>query len=418
MAQYFQDRYGNLHRRHPGFSPIVRAGLSVGRVASSRIGRQISGLAGGALSGTFGAGYTAGRYSTPTASSSNEEMMTRSGRRLRRAPFRRRTRRRLTYGSIRARPYAGVSTNYGGASVQYRKKRSLKRGRGRRSSRITRVVKKVLSTQLGTRSAIFGGNVVNNDTGSPTSVQLCQSFCLYGTSYASGTQQDGDLLRIAQAESAANVAQDPNEAAFTGKLLFRSAVMEITCQNFSYTTAEPQQTPFSATLAVDVYEVTARRKFDSLAGGGGVAAGGFNDIASAFTVGGSQQTAIASAGGNLTSAPVNLSTFGTTPWDFPPTLSEFGVKIWKKTRFILRGGESFTYLMKGKKHRSIAKNVVEDNVGGNMPGWTRWCIIIARLAPGDRGSAGATAWLACSAIRKYTYNRMSLEGDWAGIMTT
>ena len=108
-------------------------------------------------------------------------------------------------------------------------------------------------------------------------------------------------------------------------------------------------------------------------------------------------------------AIAGLGSRGVTPWDLPEALAEFKGTIWKKTKFEIGYGQSFTYQIRDPKNRVITKNVLDKLTGGNKPGWTRYLLILSKPIAGydqsvEYGEAvNAYCATAIGATRKYTY---------------
>lgn len=110
-----------------------------------------------------------------------------------------------------------------------------------------------------------------------------------------------------------------------------------------------------------------------------------------------------SVGGSLNE--IQRASRGSTPFDFAYVLSRYGVKIWKKTKYMLNNNESFTYQVRDPRRRVCTLKEITDEGGWNKPGWTRVILVTAKLNPGLSIGIGTDEYqeiLQVGVTRKYS----------------
>lgn len=294
----------------------------------------------------------------------------------------------------------GVTNQYDRALI-YRSGSSSRHNRRKRASfsRFKKKVKAVLCKELGSRTVVFNHPITTNQT--DTTKNGMYTAALYGCNSNVDTELS-DLLDIATSENLNSGAQK------TGKMIFRSAVLDITFQNTSFY-GTPTAIP-GGTVEVDVYEMVARRQFVNAAGTG------LANMQAVFDAG--QANCLAVGGAPLTTL-LTIESIGVTPWDIPQALSEFGIKILSKRKYVLSQGQCATYQVRDHKIRTIDRQRINDssNSGFNLPGWTRIVYFLYKLTPGDRLQTSAVAQLDIGTTRKYLYKKMEQEGDYGSKST-
>lgn len=191
----------------------------------------------------------------------------------------------------------------------------------------------------------------------------------------------------------------------TGKLVFKSAILDMTVCNTSALDITDPQNPAPASLEVDVYEIGAGRRFDKNAY---IPANA--DLLNIF------------GEANIDTPPVSvgnqqiaLSTRGATPWDLPSALSEYRIKIYKKTKFFLSAGQTFTYQMRDpKRHVIDLQRINSSNPTANLPGLTRWLLLIFKPTPCTRTDSDTNPdiiRLSVGVTRKYLYKVVQQNED-------
>lgn len=213
-------------------------------------------------------------------------------------------------------------------NTQY-KKRRMGRGKKIRWKKFVNKVQAVLNKDLGLKSVVFNDNLTANT--SSTTDQQCLSFSLYGNrgTSAGNTLGANDLVRMFSNEPLVSQGIGPLNPKI-GKLLFGSAVLDMTINNIGQNAAE-----------VDIYfgyhtkDVTSYNIVED-----------FKDI--------TLEQPINSTIPNVT---LDILQRGVTPFDLPTGLSQSGFHILKKQKLLIQPGQqSFI------QHRDPRNHMVE---------WTR-----------------------------------------------
>jgi len=214
--------------------------------------------------------------------------------------------------------------------------------------------------------------VFNNNYDTTNSVAGTQgliSYAIYG--YRSTFAALNDLFTLSGLENVGNpTAAGDATIDDTTKYLFQSGIMDITVRNTSdlQTAAGVFNQVGEAKLELDVYEISVKKNARD-------ATGNFNSLLSILRDGEYAQTI--NAGTALT-----LTQRGTTPWDLPASLSKFGVKIWKKTKFFIPNNDTITYQIRDPKRHVLTRRELTQAEGCNYPGMTRFILMIFKLVPG------------------------------------
>jgi len=269
----------------------------------------------------------------------------------------------------------------------YRKNRMPYR-RKKRWVRFIRKTNAVSEKVLGTRTVVRNEQFSFSTSGtSANSTDTLGQLALYPV--GNGTHEYlRDLGRI---------ASDP-DVPQTGKFLFQSAIMDCTFTNVSSTDDLDRK---DIPIELDIYEITAGRNFEKATGDKG--------LLDVFSEGAADTSTIAYTQG--TPVALGLSNRGTTPWDLPQALSLYKVKIWKKTKYRLSGGQSISYQMRDPTRHVFEKGYIGELTGSNLPRATRWLLLIAKPVVGfDVGISGICE-LATGVTRKYMYKLKEKNED-------
>ncbi|AJP36444.1 putative capsid protein [Avon-Heathcote Estuary associated circular virus 18] len=189
----------------------------------------------------------------------------------------------------------------------------------------------------------------------------------------------------------------------SGKLIFQSGVMDATITNIS---SSDDQDRKDVPIELDIYEVSARRNFEKGTGDKG--------LLDCFAEGFLDQGLLSTTG---TDTPLSLTTRGSTPWDCPQALSMYRLKIWKKTKYRLSGGQSLSYQMRDPKRHVMEKGYVGELTGSNLPGVTRWLILIAKPIVGFNVNFNGIAEIRVGVTRKYLYKLNERNEDKDALVT-
>lgn len=290
----------------------------------------------------------------------------------------------------------------------YKKKRMPRRMK-RRWRKFRGRVHAVAEKELGSRTVIFNRSY-QQTAGATNQGRIGVSLYGWDTNDTNKTWY-GDLTYMARLENidgneveATNgdlVSQDSN-------IMFQSGVLDLTMRNTSYLAGTTSDLSSEATQEVDVYEISVRKEAE-LKGSNLVT------LESIFVDAASTGSGIFDANTpNAVGTPVNLNLRGTTPFDVTPGLSQFGVKIWKKTKFFIRNGQTATYQIRDPRRHVFNRRKIMGPVGTgpngingfNMPGISKFLLVVFKLIPGVVEGTGAnqtTSALTVGVTRKYMY---------------
>jgi len=274
------------------------------------------------------------------------------------------------------------------ARLIYRKK-NMGRRKKRRWKRFKNKVLAVSEKDLGSQTVVF------NITASPTNVTSGNQLLFNCALYPSGstTSYFDDLNSIGALNAGAvTTAATGLSVANSTKIIFKSAVLDITIRNSSFTTASSLGDS-SYRMEVDVYECTITRVADEE---GAV----YADLLSLFA---QNPTRTDPIGGGATTE-VALTLRGVTPFDLTYALSTWGIKILRKTKYQINNGDQVTYQVRDPRRHTLTQRQITSTEGFSYPGLSRFVLVVGRLAPGITvGALGATERLDVGITRKYFY---------------
>lgn len=281
----------------------------------------------------------------------------------------------------------GVTDHYDRKLI-YRKK-NMPRRRKRRWIKYIKKVDAASEKDLGTRTVVFNDKFYWDLIGTDNDgLQIRAQIALYPCKST-----------VPHLTDVSKMLTDPSLST-TSKVIMKSAVLDITGVNNSYTKASDNAASVPWTVELDCYEISCSQDFESQIGN-------FN-LVDAFVEGATDTASIAIPG----STGLTLSNRGVSPWDLPSALSEFGIKIWKKTKYELGPGKSFTYQVRDSRRRVLDKAKYEDYKATNIPGYTRWLLMIIKLVPGyPSGSIYNYCRVDFGITRKYSYKVKEQSGD-------
>jgi len=294
------------------------------------------------------------------------------------------------HAHLRGRSQRKHATSGRGVTVQhdrrqiYRKHRMPRRKRKQWKS-FVRKVNAAAEKDLGSVT------IVRNETKTMTNTaetleQAAEVFALYSVKNTNGWLNDLGAI-------AANISSTDN----TVKHIFKSAVLDMTIENRSLDAAEGG-TGF--TVELDIYEISSSSSWNHLTGTN-------KALLNVFTAG-FTETGTEGSGTGL-----NFTQRGVTPWDCPQALSAYKVKIWKKTKFFLSYGNSITYQIRDPRRHVLDQETMTTWDSSNMPGMTRWVLILAKPTPGTTMGTGGQVAIPVGVTRKYLYkhNEDSVDAD-------
>lgn len=249
----------------------------------------------------------------------------------------------------------------------YRKK-SMPRRMRRRWKSFVKKVNAVSERELGTRTVLWNDTI--NQTQTTAGLQSCLTLGLFGAKNGSKDYLN-DLKIISTLENFG----DPTALAGgtvdqSTKMIFTSAVMDITIRNSStFTqTANQPQLDGRAAIELDMYEISCRNDTadDATA---------HNDISSMLNAYDTKE--IGGAGTGIT-----IQDRGATPFEFGNSIGRFGMKIWKKTKYFIPNNQTITYQIRDPKRHVTTFGALDKNDGWNLKGWTRMIYLVYKLVPG------------------------------------
>ncbi len=345
------------------FSYLPRAVSGNVRVApgyGSPANRLARGLAGGATAYSI---YDMGRRAY--------NYVARGGKRRRVGSHTHRRRRAVRAGQ-------GITNQYDRTTI-YRKKR-MPRFRRRRFRRFSRKVNFVSEKDLGTRTYVRNFQETMSQTpNTQNTLQGIGEICLYPVDGPDAFNRE-----------LTDLANDETELDPTGKFLFQSGVLDVTIRNDSI---DETTTPVACEL--DIYHIRASKSFEPLVTGGSVAA---KNLLGVFQKGASDTSLIGGAGSEIT-----LDRRGITPWDLPQSLSMYGVKILKKTKYQLSAGQVCTYQIRDPRRHVVDKSWIANHDSQNWRGVTQFLLLIFRNVPGTSVGENARFRLQIGMTKKYMY---------------
>lgn len=287
------------------------------------------------------------------------------------------TRRRQTSG-------LGV-TNEFDRKVVYRKRRMPRRFK-RRWKRFTRKVQSVSEKDFGSRTVVRNDLIsINVNMAAAAASQHSRSVIgLYGC--ASGSAYMNDINEISQ----------DTDLGTSGKAIFKSGILDLTFRNISFrgtTSVNP-----SITLEVDVYEISVGVELGQV--------GRASTLVGIFSEGAGDTSTIPGQTTGLSSTDR-----GWSPWDYPSAISEYRIKIWKKTKYFLGENQTFTYQFRDPKRHVVDKQRMS-SPGENLPGLTRYILLIFKPTPGYVYDGIDSYGMAIGDTRKYMYKILQSTQDY------
>lgn len=275
----------------------------------------------------------------------------------------------------------GVSTQHDRRTV-YRKK-SMPRRRKRSWKRFSRKVNAVSEKTLGSKTIVFNDQVNLLGTLGSTD-QISGNVALYPMNHSSAYLDD-----INRIQNNANT-----EYGVTTKYIFQSGIFDMTLVNISF-----DATTALIPVELDIYEITSSSTWQE---------------GPTSLIGALQQGFTDTTNEGVAATGLALTQRGVTPFDCPQGLGSYRIKIWKKTKYFLGGGQWLTYQMRDpKRHVLDAKNMLDWD-SANKPGITRWLLIIGKTLPNaNLGLTGACS-VQIGVTRKYFYKINSDSTDQDG----
>lgn len=275
----------------------------------------------------------------------------------------------------------------------YRKK-SMPRRKKRRWKSFVKRVNFIKEKDLGSRTVLFNDFITISSA--VATEQVCLTTALYGFGSAPSPGYLRDLTEIGTLENTGNPTAVAGETVDgTTKYMFQSAIMDMTIRNTSYV-KESNERPIvldaAAQIELDIYEVMLR--MDS------------NDVSTDYVTLSAVLNAYDEKDIGGTGLGIGISDRGATPWECVSALSNFKIKILKKTKYFIPNGQTITHQTRDPRRHVIPKNQLSVQDGWYRPGWTKCYFMIAKLVPGldiGTGIGQYTCRLAVGSTRKYLY---------------
>lgn len=267
----------------------------------------------------------------------------------------------------------GITTQFD-RNTQYVKTR-MPRYRRKRWARFCKKVDAVYSKKLGTRTVVFNkqlGLTLNQTT------QQIATLNLYGFDGAVDDNTNcgsRDILTMMINDPTITKTGTPPISPINGKIMFKSAVLDVTMANNPATNNGP--------LEVDVYEIHHRKFVQN------------QTMQASFIDGELNSATISGAGIGLT-----LQQRGVTPFDLPIAMGQDGLSIYKKTKYFIPVNGTVTYQIRDPRNISFNAEQIHGNTGFCWPGKTRSLLIVAKNVVGFNQ---ANNNLAIGVTRKYSY---------------
>lgn len=263
----------------------------------------------------------------------------------------------------------GVTSQYDRKVVYQRK--PMPTFKRRNWARFSKKVNAVINKQLSTRTILLNESVTIGLTESGTLLSQGYSMVhLYGSNglnYSSPAVKEIGANDISQM-----MFNDSDVNNLNKKMRFKSAVLDLTYRN------QGEQP-----IEVDIYDIVywGDKHTTSFTTDQIVCEGVVPEVGSA--------------------APITLNTRGATPFDFPTHL-RYGIKILRKTKYLLAVNEAATYQIRDSKDRFISWTGVGISTSFVNRKMTRSVLAICK--PLTSYSSGSQSWaMTTGCTRKYSY---------------
>jgi len=255
-------------------------------------------------------------------------------------------------------------------NTQYRKK-YMGRGKKRQWMKFVKKVNAVVNKDLGLRTVVFNDNITANTSG--VTDQQALGFHLYGNRGASlgNTLGANDLIRVFSNDPDIDQSVGPLNPRI-GKLMFGSAVIDMTINNVGQTDVEldlyfgfHRKDVTNTNLIADLTDATLEEPINNL----------------------------------IPNTSLDILKRGVTPFDLPTGISQSGFSILKKQKVLLKVGQQ-TFI----QHRDPRNHVIEWN-NIKLTGYAVRKLTFSILAVYKPivGFTEGNANLAFGVTRKYSY---------------
>lgn len=252
------------------------------------------------------------------------------------------------------RPTAGIGvTGQYDRKLIYRK-RNMPKFKKRRWRKFINRVHAVAERELGSNTIVFNSRVVT--TNSAAASQLVSHFACYGAFGGTGVNPSlNDLRYIGALNNQGNpTIADGVSVQKSTRYFFESAIMDITIQNTSYILSQALAPVYASECKVecDVYEILVRRSMLTESNGSVTNALDLNQL---YAFNPADTPAVKDNNTSPTTNEIFITSRGATPFDMTYATSMFGIKVLKKTKYMLAQGETVTYQYRDPKRRSCER---------------------------------------------------------------
>jgi len=288
--------------------------------------------------------------------------------------------KRPAYDNTRKKNTSGAGvTNQYDRKVVYRKK-TMPNYKKRPWIRFVKKVNAVMSKRLSTRTIIFNSQTRITSTEAGTNfTQGCICMHLLSANGANYSPLDSRLREISAKDLSDFMYNDSTSDEYTEKIMIKSAVLDATVRNSSS----------EVTMEVDIYEIMTYG----------------NKHTTSFLADQVGTEALPPVIGSSTA--LTITTRGATPFDFPTHL-RMGVKIMKKTKYLLSPNEVTTYQIRDARDHNFSVANLGTVSCFTQAGMTRTILIIGK--PVVSASVAALTWeLTAGVTRKYSYVDLNQE---------
>lgn len=297
------------------------------------------------------------------------------------------------------------------AKRQYVKK-TMPRGKKRAWKRFVKKVNAVNEKSLGSRTIIRNGF---NQSSQPSALQITGEVWLYPNRSSSTARNDMVAILRKDNENAPPLpagtgGAQPSGLVENGTAVFTSGVMDVSFKvpGATTTTVTPGVvTNLYPTLEMDVYEIVFRKtEIDNDYYG--------DSLQANMTIGLTGTLDLPAGGTSLgTSSALTLTTPGVGPFSVPLAIKQTGMKVLKKTKFIVNPGETITYQIRDPSTHYINKYDINKNswIGKGTRGifWT------ARAVGSAESVNSVLDW---SYVKQYVYHVNKSDGFYdANVLT-
>lgn len=271
------------------------------------------------------------------------------------------TRRKSTTSGI------GVTEQHD-ARLIYRK-RNMPRRMKRRWRKFRGKVLAVSEKDLGSQTVVF--NNLLTFTNSTSGRQVVGEAGLYTLQSVDGHMNDLNNISGFLAGAATTVASGLAVSS-SSKILFQSAVMDLTIRNAStFTGSSGVVAASEARMEVDVYELLVRHSAEEIGTS-------YANLRTLFD----QNIARTDPIGGGATTEITHTLRGVTPFEMNYVLSRFGVKILSKRKYQISNGDQVTYQVRDPRRHSIVYREMVNQDGFNKPYLSRFLFVVGKLAPG------------------------------------